>query len=218
MMKLCNDTVNTLKNFSQINPSLVVNPGSEIVTMSPSKTIIARMITEEVFDQPFCIYELSKFLGLISMLEEPDLMFSEKSVEIKSKSGNVNYTYADPTMVVAPITNKIDVENPVCSFTLNHTQLTNLIRAASVLQTDMIRLVSVGGKLKVGTTDSKDPTSHTFDLDIEGDIENDFTINVKTENVVKILPSEYNVTVSDRVIQFHNSTHTYWIVSERSNG
>jgi hypothetical protein len=218
MMKLCNDTVNTLKNFSQINPSLVVNPGSEIVTMSPTKTISARMITEVVFDQPFCIYELSKFLGLISMLEEPDLMFSEKSVEIKSKSGNVNYTYADPTMVVAPITNKIDVENPVCSFTLNHTQLTNLIRAASVLQTDMIRLVSVGGKLKVGTTDSKDPTSHTFDLDIEGDIENDFTINVKTENVVKILPSEYNVTVSDRVIQFHNSTHTYWIVSERSNG
>jgi hypothetical protein len=218
MMKLCNDTVNTLKNFSQINPSLVVNPGSELVTMSPSKTIIARMITEEVFDQSFCIYELNKFLGVISMLEEPDLNFSEKSVEIKSKTGNVNYTYADPTMVVAPLTNKIDVADPVCSFALNNSQLTSLIRAASVLQTDIIRLVSVGGKLKVGTADSKDPTSHTFDLDIEGDIDNDFTINVKTENVVKILPSEYNVTVSERVIQFHNNTHTYWIVSERSNG
>ena len=218
MMKLCNDTVNTLKNFSQINPSLVVNPGSEIVPMSPSKTIIARMITDEVFDQPFCIYELNKFLGVISMLEEPDLKFSDKSVEIKSKSGNVNYTYADPSMVVAPLTNKVDVADPVCSFALNNTQLTSLIRAASVLQTDTIRLVSVGGKLKVGTADLKDPTSHTFDLDIEGDIDSDFTINVKTENVVKILPSEYNVTVSERVIQFHNSTHTYWIVSERSNG
>lgn len=218
MMKLCNDTVNTLKNFSQINPSLVVEAGSELVTMSPSKTIIARMITEEVFNQPFCIYELNKFLGVISMLEEPDLNFNDKSVEIKSKTGNVNYTYADPTMVVAPLTNKIDVTDPVCSFNLNNTQLTSLIRAASVLQTDIIRLVSVGGKLKVGTADSKDPTSHTFDLDIEGDIENDFTINVKTENVVKIMPSEYNVTVSERVIQFQNDTHTYWIVSERNNG
>ena len=218
MMKLCNDTVNTLKNFSQINPSLVVDAGSEIVTMSPSKTIIARMITEEVFDQPFCIYELNKFLGLISMLEDPDLQFKEKSVEINSKTGNVNYTYADRSMVVAPLTNKIAVDNPVCSFQLNNQQLTSLIRAAGVLQTDIIRIVGSGGKLKVGTADSKDPTSHTFDLDIDIEIENDFMINVKTENVVKILPSEYNVTVSERVIQFLNDTHTYWIVSERSNG
>jgi hypothetical protein len=218
MMKLCNDTVNTLKNFSQINPSLVVDAGSEIVTMSPSKTIIARMVTEEVFDQPFCIYELNKFLGLISMLEDPDLQFKEKSVEINSKTGNVNYTYADRSMVVAPLTNKIAVDNPVCSFQLNNQQLTSLIRAAGVLQTDIIRIVGSGGKLKVGTADSKDPTSHTFDLDIDIEIENDFMINVKTENVVKILPSEYNVTVSERVIQFLNDTHTYWIVSERSNG
>ena len=82
----------------------------------------------------------------------------------------------------------------------------------------MIRIVGSGGKLKVGTADSKDPTSHTFDLDIDIEIENDFVINVKTENIVKILPSEYNVTVSERVIQFLNDTHTYWIVSERSNG
>jgi len=218
MMKLCNDTVNTLKNFSQINPSLVVEAGSEIVTMSPSKTIIAKMITEEVFEQPFCIYELNKFLGVISMLEEPDLNFNEKSVEIKSKSGNVNYTYADPTMVVAPLTTSVAVDNPVCSFQLNNTQLTSLIRAASVLQTDIIRLVSTGGKLQVGTTDSKDPTSHTFDIDMDVTVEQDFAINVKTENVVKILPSEYNVTVSERVIQFKNDTHTYWIVSERTNG
>jgi hypothetical protein len=176
------------------------------------------MITEEVFDQPFCIYELNKFLGLISMLEDPDLQFKEKSVEINSKTGNVNYTYADRSMVVAPLTNTIAVDHPVCSFQLNNQQLTSLIRAAGVLQTDIIRIVGSGGKLKVGTADSKDPTSHTFDLDIDIEIENDFMINVKTENVVKILPSEYNVTVSERVIQFLNDTHTYWIVSERSNG
>ena len=218
MMKLCNDTVNTLKNFSQINPSLVVDAGSEIVTMAPTKTIIAKMVTEERFDQPFCIYELNKFLGVLSMLEEPDLAFGDNSVRIESKNGNVNYTYADRNMVVAPLANKIDIESPICTFKLNNNQLTSLIKAASVLQTDIIRLVAEDGKLKVGTADSKDPTSHTFDIDISEDIPEAFNISLKTENVVRVMPSEYNVTVSERVIQFSNDTHTYWIVSERANG
>ena len=218
MMKLCNDTVNTLKNFSQINPSLVVDAGSEIVTMAPTKTIIAKMVTAERFDQPFCIYELNKFLGVLSMLEEPDLAFGDNSVRIESKDGNVNYTYADRTMVVAPLANKIDIEDPICTFKLNNSQLTSLIKAASVLQTDIIRLVAEDGKLKVGTADSKDPTSHTFDIDISQDIPEAFNISLKTENVVRVMPSEYNVTVSERVIQFSNATHTYWIVSERTNG
>lgn len=216
MMNLSNDTVNTLKNFSQINPSLVVERGSELVTMSPSKTIIARMITEEVFDKPFCIYELNKFLGVISMLEEPDFNFGEQSVEIKSKTGTVNYTYADKSMVVAPLTNKIEMKNVITSFDLNKTELTSVIRAASVLQSDLVRIVAQGGNLKVGTANVKDATAHTFDIDINANVDTDFEIFVKTENVVKILPSEYSVTVSNGVIQFMNDTHTYWIVSEKA--
>lgn len=215
MMNLSNDTVNTLKNFSQINPSLVVERGSELVTMSPSKTIIARMITQEVFDKPFCIYELNKFLGVISMLEEPDFNFGEQSVEIKSKTGTVNYTYADKSMVVAPLTNKIEMKNTITSFDLNKTELTSVIRAASVLQSDLVRIVASNGNLKVGTANVKDSTAHTFDIDINATVDSDFEIFVKTENVVKILPSEYNVTVSNGVIQFMNDTHTYWIVSEK---
>ncbi len=216
MMNLSIETVNTLKNFSQINPSLVVKPGSELVTMSPSKTIIAKMITTEVFNQPFCIYELNKFLGVVSMLEEPDFDFGDKSVTIKSKTGTVNYTYADESMVVAPITNSIEVKNSVASFQLNKTELSSVIRAASVLQTDLVKVSSEDGQLKVGTANSKDATSHTFNVDIETDGGNDFDMFLKTENIVKILPDSYTVTVSSNVIEFRNDTHIYWIVAENT--
>lgn len=215
MMQLSLETVNTLKNFSQINPSLVVEPGSEIVTMSPSKTIIARMITEEMFDKPFCIYELSKFLGIVSMLEDADYQFQENYVDIKSKIGNVKYTYADKSMVVAPLTNKIDVTEPIASFQLNKTELTSLIKAASILQNDLVTISCIDGKLKVGTSDSKDQTAHSFGVDVQTEVTNDFSVMVKTENIVKILPNHYDVTINNKVIQFKNDVHTYWIVIEQ---
>lgn len=215
-MKLCNETVNTLKNFSQINPSVLVEPGSEIVTMAPSKTIIAKVITEEIFDKQMAIYDLSQFLGVVSMLEEPDFDFGEKSVKIKSKNGSVNYNYADPSMIIAPITNSVAMKNVVASFELDRTQFTGIVRAASVLQTDLVKISSTDGKLSVATADSKNDNPHSYEADIEvGDTDGDFAVFVKTENLVKVLPAEYKVTVSDsNVICFQNDTHTYWIVSE----
>lgn len=215
-MKLCNDTVNTLKNFSQINPSILVQPGSEIVTMAPSKTIIAKVITEEIFDKQFAIYELSQFLGVVSMLEEPDFQFGDKSVRIKSKTGSVNYNYADPSMIIAPITNSVPMKNIVASFELDRTQFTSIVRAASVLQTDLVKVSATDGKISVTTADSKNDNPNSYDADLDVDnAEGDFAVYVKTENLVKVLPAEYNVTVSDsNVICFQNDTHTYWIVSE----
>lgn len=212
-MNISSETLNTLKNFSQINPSLTVKPGNEIVTMSPSKTIIAKMITDEVFDKPFCIYELNKFLGMVSMLEEPDFDFGDVNVDIKSKTGSVKYTYADESMIVAPVTNNIAMEDVVTTFELNRTELTTLIRAAGVLQSDYISIRAEDGQLKVGTSDPKNSTAHAFSIDIKSDVDRDFEIHVSTENIVKILAAEYTVSVSSKVIQFKNDTHTYWIVA-----
>jgi len=213
-MNISSEVVNTLKNFSQINPSLSVKPGNEIVTMSPSKTIIAKVVTDEIFDKPFCIYELNKFLGIVSMLEEPKFDFGDKSVRIDSKTGTVNYTYADESMIVPPLTNNIDIKDKIASFELNKTQLTSVIRAASVLQADLVKIFSENGVLKVGTANSKNENNHSFDINLPTSIDNDFSIYLKTDNIVKIMPEEYTVTVGKTVIEFRNDVHVYWVVAE----
>ena len=48
-MKLNESTVNVLKNFSTINPNLLVKEGSTITTMSAMKNIVARVNVEEKF-------------------------------------------------------------------------------------------------------------------------------------------------------------------------
>ena len=45
-MKISTNTVNVLKNFAKINPSIVVQEGNVLKTISPSKTIMARANVE----------------------------------------------------------------------------------------------------------------------------------------------------------------------------
>ena len=40
-MKFSNDTLNVLKNFSSINPSVLFKPGQTVRTISPQKTVMA---------------------------------------------------------------------------------------------------------------------------------------------------------------------------------
>ena len=48
-MKLNDQTVSILKNFSTINQNLVIKEGSEIATMSAMKNIVAKATVEENF-------------------------------------------------------------------------------------------------------------------------------------------------------------------------
>ena len=48
-MNLSNESVNILKNFSTINPSVWVNEGNTLRTVSPAKTIMASAVVDDDF-------------------------------------------------------------------------------------------------------------------------------------------------------------------------
>ena len=47
------ETMSVLKNFSQINPSLLFRPGDMIRTISPQKTVMAAATVSENFDSQY---------------------------------------------------------------------------------------------------------------------------------------------------------------------
>ena len=83
-MKLDNRTVQVLKNFSTINPSLLFTKGKTLTTVSPSKTTMARAVIGEEIPSSFAIYELSRFLGVVSLFESPTLDIGDSSMTINS--------------------------------------------------------------------------------------------------------------------------------------
>ena len=77
-MKLSESTVEVLKNFSTINPSLVFKEGNLLRTVSPQKNILASSVVAESFPSDFAIYELNQFLGLNSLFDNGSIAFGEK--------------------------------------------------------------------------------------------------------------------------------------------
>ena len=68
-MNLSEYTINVLKNYSQINPSVGFKPGNVIKTISPQKTVMTKATVDETFPSEGAIYDLNRFLGVLSLFD-----------------------------------------------------------------------------------------------------------------------------------------------------
>ena len=85
-MKLNSETVNVLKNFSQINQNLMIKEGNTITTMSAMKNIVAKASVEENFPKQIAIYDLNEFLSSTSLFKEPVIDFDDSYLTIKEEN------------------------------------------------------------------------------------------------------------------------------------
>jgi hypothetical protein len=204
MMKLSNETVSVLKNFSTINQNLVIKSGNKIATMSAMKNIVAKAEVLEEFPQTFAIYDLNEFLSAISLFSKPELEFENDFVMITEEgtSKSLKYWYSDPSVVTTPTK---DITMPECEvkFNLSSDTLAMVTKAAAVIGAPDMALES--GSLKV--TDKKNATANNYalDLDVNSESEN-YKFWFKVENL-KLIQGSYDVQVSSKNIShFKNST------------
>ena len=203
-MKLSNETVSVLKNFSTINQNLVIKGGNKIATMSAMKNIVAKAEVLEEFPQEFAIYDLNEFLSAISLFSKPELEFENDFVMITEEgtSTSLKYWYSDPSVVTTPTK---DITMPECEvkFNLPSDTLSTIQKAAAVIGAPDMALES--GSLKV--TDKKNATANNYALDLDVASQSDnYKFWFKVENL-KLIQGSYDVQVSSKNIShFKNST------------
>lgn len=201
-MKISSQTLQVLKNFASINPNLLVKPGSVLSTISTNKNIFAKATVAESFPASFAIYDMQQFLGVISIFEDPDFTFNDKSVTISSEGRSVEYIYAATEMVVAPsdsVAQKIAVKDPEITFDLTAQGLNEVIKATAILQLDKINVVSEGGTVNVVVADPKNPSSNKFSLKVNGSSTADLAMVFAAENL-KFIAGDYKVSISSNGI------------------
>ena len=164
-MKIGSATLELLKNFSSINPSIHIKEGSIIRTVSPQKTILAEAMISETFEKEFCIYELGKFISVLSLYKEPELNFKDKQVQVSSGNSFVNYTYADPSMIVSS-DKKIVLPTEDVSVTLTSDIIQQTTKAVSILQLPEVALVGQDGSVFFKALNSKSPNSDDFSVHV----------------------------------------------------
>lgn len=197
-MKIDTNTVNVLKNFSKINPSIVVQEGNVLKTISPTKTIMAKATVPTNFGKRFAIYNLDVFIALLSTFKDPTLKFGDKSVNISEDNRKGNFTYADESTVTKPPEKEINLPSVDATFTLKNEDLMAVEKAAGILTLPEIAVVGDGTNVSLVATDSKNPTSNDW-ATVIGTTDKVFKAVFKAENI-KIIPGEYEVTISARGI------------------
>jgi len=214
-MNISTNTLSVLKSFTSINPSLYVNSGNVIKTISPQKTIIGRAEVDDSFDVPFGIYDLNQFLSTVSIFESPDFEFSDRSVEIKNGMSSVTYGYADANMIMQAPEKDLDLPDVVVEFELKDAVFKKTMQAASVLQLPNWSVIGAGGDVTLVVGNSKDESSNTF-RHVVGSTDLDFELVFKVENL-RFMPADYNVKISSKGIS-HFSTNggklQYYIATE----
>ena len=217
-MKLSDNTINIMKNFATINPSLLVNPGDILTTMAPNKGIFAKATVEENFPARFAIYELVKFLGIVSLFKDPELDVNEKQVRLVAGRQSVNYTCANPSMIVAPDPNK-DINFPAADieFSISQEELQRVVRATGVLQLPEIAVIGDGETISVTATNSKNPTADVFSVEV-GTTDKIFSMVFSVDNIVKLISNSYDVKITSRGIsKWTESNITYYVVTEAAS-
>ena len=215
-MKLEGRTLSILKNFASINPSIMFRPGDVLKTMSPNKTILAHAKLKEEVQNQFAIYDLSKFLSVMSLFEKPTLTVQEKFMSITDGQQRVNYTFADPKMIVQASDKTPQVADPEIEFKLTQVTLDRVQKAMGVLKMPELAITGDRNDIYVEAIDSKNPSGDNFAVKV-GTTTHKFKMIFKTENI-KLLQGDYDVAISSKGIgQFTGEDVNYWIVAEASS-
>ena len=221
-MKLSKHTLNMLKNFSDINMSIEIKKGNILRTVSVQKNILAQAELEEEFPQDFAIYELNRFLGAVSLFDDPEFQFNGKSANIGTNTHSVDYVYCDPSMIVTPPEKNITFPDPEVKFTLSQDALSQIMKASNVLGTPEIAVE--GGPhpndvIRLKALDVNNDSTDTFKVVLDERSDNEFRFVFKTENM-KMLPGNYDVEISSKGIShftMQGQKLQYWIATESSS-
>lgn len=216
-MKLSESTLNVLKNFSTINTGIQIKPGNTIRTISKQQNVFGKSTVTETFDSEFVIYDLNRFLALLSSLNDPEIVINaeKKNLTIKSGSSKTVYGLSDESMIVAPPSKDIKVENAEVNFSLTKDDFNQVMKLSGVLGLPNIAVIGDGTNISIATLDVKNDESDNFSIKV-GDTDKRFKFIFNTENL-KMIPGNYSVSISSKgVSHFKHASEPveYWVATE----
>ena len=221
-MKVSERTINLLKNYANINQSIEfrVDSGKLLKTVSPLNTILASVEVEEEFSKTFPIYELNRFLGTLSLFNDPELDFDENGVSISDDKHSAIYRYCgSSSMFQTPPEKNISFPDPEVQFELSHEQFKTTINAANTLGLPEVVVEGNGTDIELVVSDTGNVSSDRFSTTV-GKTDKTFRMIFKTENLNKIMEGDYSVALSSkRISHFRRTSDSlqYWIALEQNS-
>lgn len=215
-MKFSEKTLTVMKNFTTINPSLAISPGSTLRTMNPHKTVIAFAEVDDVFPGEAVIYDMSRFLATLGLYEKPEIDFGAKFFTISEGKRKNTYIFADKSMIISAPEKEPKFPAADIQVSVPWNDLQAVIKASAVLQLPEIAFVGEEGKIYLKAIDMNNPKADQFGVEL-GDTDDSFQLILKTEDL-KVLPFDYEVSLSSKGIsKFSADGIRYYIAVDQKS-
>jgi len=216
-MKLSKETIEILKNFSDINQSLVFNAGKKIKTMNSLKNILAHANVKEDFPRQFAIYNLTEFLGYLSTMTEPELVFEENHIKVTDKIIQDKYKYANTDYIVSP-EKDIKVTDYSIKVNIKEDVFRMIDKKTTILQLHDLYLKGCekSNSIFLCASNKKNDSSNEISIKVGEGVSKKFNVVLKKENL-KIIPGNYDISISPKgIAHFKNDKLDveYWIALE----
>ena len=216
-MKLSGETVDVLKNFSNINQNILIKEGTQLRTMSTMKNILAEAPIKETFPRNFGIYDLNEFLGVLTLVNDAELEFdSESHLTVNGGNIKIKYFFSDPSILTTP---PETFNAPECDvhLAISGKTLSSILKASAVMQLPDIVIEGNAGA-HITATDLKNTTSNNYTEQLNNETTQTFKFHFKADNL-KMIPGDYQLNASSaaQVSNWVGTTASYWIALEQSS-
>ena len=217
-MKLDTKTLNVLKSFTPINPSILIKEGNIVSTISPTKTVLAKAKVPTNFTKRFAIYDLSQFISTISLVEDPEFEFNNDHVKFSGTNGVFGvYKYASESIIKTPPEKELKLPTVDVSLKITENVLREIIRACGAQKVSDICIVGDGTNISIQALDAKESAGNYFNINI-GTTDKVYRAVFKLDNIVKVIPGNYSVDISSKGIShFQSDEIEYWIAIESTS-
>jgi len=194
-MKISSPTLGILKNFATINSNIVIKPGNALSTISAGKDIFVKASVAETFPSQVPIYDLNSLLGLLSLADDLDVEFGDKSLKLTKEDGEFEYFYSDPSVTMGAPDKTIPVDEHF-TFKLSGNEINMILKAAAIVSAPKIVISGKRGKATLVVGDPSVAASNSYKKSL-GKCDVDFDFRLQVENF-KVIPENYAVTISTK--------------------
>lgn len=215
--------LDTLKALYAIDQTLKIVGGSEeLRSVNASKTIACVTKLTQAFPRDFCIYDLREFVGVVSIIDNPVLDFSnDKFVIIKSQDSKQKLRYLDgaENLIGSYFDKEFKLPSEDVVVSVTNTQLKAVMNAATALKLEYVGFKSEDGKIYLCAFDRNNGSgeeTNGFSIEV-GETTDEFQLFYKTENLA-VLDGDCEFTISSKKIsKVINGERTFFMALDANS-
>lgn len=206
-----------LGNFGSINQSIVINP-DKIEVINVGSSVIAKYPYDTPYNfDSFGIYEISDFLGILNVLNKPNIEVKDSYLNIiGSNNDKVRYFTTAKELIpkVPSIEEKFNKMNCELQFALPADKLAYIMKMASILKSKFIFFETENDRIRITVGDDLDSSANNYELYVEDGITNnvlDKPVKISIEDF-KILAGEYEIKISKKISRWTNLNNVVYYI------